>query len=178
MGHVTYTLDRDATVVAVGGDWDAFAAANDGPSPAAVIGRGFRDVVGCASTRELFLALFEHVRTRGEIVELPFRCDSPRARRLHRAQVARLADGLVEVRCETLQEVAVAAPLLDARATRSEWLLAMCSWCKAVDLDGWTELGDALARRPELSSERPPALTHGICPACEARLLAELPGRL
>ncbi len=53
--------------------------------------------------------------------------------------------------------------------------LSMCSWCKRLEVDGWCEIDEALARHESLFTEPVRPITHGICPACEEAVLAEIP---
>jgi hypothetical protein len=78
---------------------------------------------------------------------------------------------------ETLLVVAVGAPIL--LVTRGllrqlyylEKYPRVCAWCQRAAYDGeWLEAGVWLARRFEAWA------THGACPSCAARLLAEVPG--
>jgi hypothetical protein len=52
--------------------------------------------------------------------------------------------------------------------------LVMCSWCKRVEVDGWCEVGEAVARRAELLEVPAPPIAHGICPDCHRALLASV----
>jgi hypothetical protein len=56
---------------------------------------------------------------------------------------------------------------LRRRIERLESFLRVCAWCRRVNVnDEWVRFEDYLASRYHLSS------SHGICPDCEAKMLA------
>ncbi len=176
----TYRVDPEAVIVEVGGDWAAFARSNDwaqGAQPSEVVGRSLWDFVLGAETRHLYEQLFRLARDRGRIGPIPFRCDAPDERRFLELEVEVMeADlGLTSSLIERVPRPPVALPPL-ARAGTREDLLAMCSMCKSVriaDAD-WRELEDALVAFEVFLEKGPPRLTHGLCPACLERALADL----
>jgi hypothetical protein len=104
---------------------------------------------------------------------IPFRCDHPGGRRYMTMSVEpEPSDGLrLEYSIER-EEPRPWAPLVDRRASRSEELLRVCSWCNRAAVDGaWLEL-DELLRRSELFARRGPVprLTHGLCQDCARKL--------
>lgn len=56
------------------------------------------------------------------------------------------------------------------RVHRLEGLLPMCSWCRRMrgDQDNWQSLEEYLTQRTDAR------VTHGICPECQAKLVADL----
>ncbi len=123
----------------------------------------------------LHRALAGRVRAAGRAVahSLP-RCDSPARRRLLRMEILPLAgEGLRYVSTILREEPRSPVALLAAGAPRSERLLVMCSWCKAVKTPaGWREVEEAVASLGLFLPTLPPAISHGICPACRDRLEA------
>ena len=87
----------------------------------------------------------------------------PRAAALHASVVASAGDTHRPVAGTGAAEVDVLTPPL-----------VMCSWCKRVDVDGWCEVDEAVARRASLLAVPAPPITHGICPDCHRALLASV----
>ena len=56
-----------------------------------------------------------------------------------------------------------------ARVRELEKLLPMCAWCRQINAkeDGWVSVEAYLAKREQ-------TVTHGLCPTCERREMAEL----
>lgn len=116
------------------------------------------------------------VRDEGVELDLPFRCDSPDARREMRLRIgARSAGRFVLFSASMLSEVPRRFPqtLLSAEAPRATEKLVMCGWCDRFLVDEeWVEVEEAarrleLFRRPKL-----PTIGHGICPECTRLLMA------
>jgi hypothetical protein len=64
-------------------------------------------------------------------------------------------------------------PLLDPEVPRSEEMVEMCGWCDRFEVDGeWVEVEEAAKRLQLFNRPTLPALSHGICPDCNAMLLA------
>ena len=106
----------------------------------------------------------------------PLRCDSPSVRRLLSVQVSPAVSGLVGFRVRTVSEEArPAVPLLGPGTPRARELLRVCGWCNRVDVAGaWAEVEDAVARLGLFERPAVPAVTHGMCGDCEARMTALL----
>jgi hypothetical protein len=152
-------LDGADRITAVDDAWLGFAAANDAPelTRQAVVG----------------VPLYERARAGLGARAIPFRCDHPGGRRYMTMSVEpEPSDGLrLEYSIER-EEPRPWAPLVDRRASRSEELLRVCSWCNRAAVDGaWLEL-DELLRRSELFARRGPVprLTHGLCQDCARKL--------
>jgi len=63
--------------------------------------------------------------------------------------------------------------LLDPDAERDEEPLEMCGWCDRFLVEGsWVEVEVASDRLDLFRREKLPAISHGICPECDNRLLA------
>jgi hypothetical protein len=51
----------------------------------------------------------------------------------------------------------------------------MCSWCKAVDVEGrWCEVEQAVIALRLFDGDDVPAISHGICPQCHSQMEAVL----
>ncbi|MBI2928693.1 MAG: hypothetical protein HYY24_23775 [Verrucomicrobia bacterium] len=58
-----------------------------------------------------------------------------------------------------------------SRLSYLEEFLRVCAWCRRIEFDSqWLSLEDHYTRQTGKKT------THGICPECQARLLAQLPG--
>jgi len=166
---VTYRVDSDDRIVAVGGCWDEFATDNGLPgSPEALLGRPLREFVADRSTDHFYTLLLKKVRTSGRPVVFPFRCDAPDRRRYMEMTMTGKENGGVEFCSRILrEEPRVPVAILQAGGER-EGLLRMCSWCKQVPVDHstWVEVEEALAALRLMEQPRLPAVTHTICPDC------------
>lgn len=175
-----YRIDAGNRIIDVDADWVAFARENGQPqlTPAAVTGRPLLDFVADKETRHLYELLLQKVRRTRRPVSIPFRCDSPEIRRFMELRILPLRESEIEFTGVLLrQELRDRAVLLDESARRPESTLAICSWCKRVRVaEQWLEVEDAVARLNLFDSERLPQLTHGICPDCQAMVLAKLEG--
>lgn len=74
-----YQLNPDNLIMAVGGDWDSFALANNGRTAFTehVLGRSLWSFVSGTEMRSYLNAVFFVCRERGKQISLPFRCDQP-----------------------------------------------------------------------------------------------------
>ncbi len=119
--------------------------------------------------------LIRRVRGAAGAVELPFRCDSPAARREMDIRIVPTLSGRLVVfntrlRAEEPREF---QPLLDASVDRGEDLIEMCGWCDRFFVDGeWVEVEVAAARLKLFQRDELPAISHGICADCSGMLAA------
>lgn len=169
MGDSRYELDRDDRIVVVNGGWREFARANGAAHLAhAVVGTAVWEWMAGVEVEHLYRLLFARVRKTGRSVTIPFRCDSPDARRFMELEICALpAGGLrCSARIERL-EPRRSIPFLDSGVSRSDALVAICSWCKRVreGEDRWLEIEDASSRLGLLLPPFP-GITHSICPQC------------
>lgn len=102
---VTYLLDCENRIMSVHGPWDEFAIENGGNDALAVdvCGRPLWDFVEDDDTRTWLEAIFEFVRLRGEIVQRPYRCDSPQLKRYMQMIIAPRAEGVLRVEHQMLR---------------------------------------------------------------------------
>ena len=177
---LSYQIDRHDRLVVLSESWREFALANDGAAvlPERVLGRRLWDFVQDRHLGQLYRHLVARVRS-GPAVEFPYRCDSPAQRRLFLMRVAPAEKDRIEFR-SVLQsaEDREWINLLDARARRGPGVVRLCSWCLRVALgpEEWVELEEAVTQLRLLEVDRPPDLTHGICPRCLEKMVRLLPG--
>jgi len=166
----SYRVDGEDRIDQVSSEWLDFARENDAPDldSEAVIGQSIFQFVSNEETRHLYGMILDRVRSRGNEVVVPFRCDGPSVRRFMELEVSPGPEGHVRfqgriVREEKRQPV----PLLDSSINRGDDFLKVCSWCKRVQAEGeWLEVELAVERLELFSRQRLPQLTHGICDEC------------
>jgi hypothetical protein len=173
---LSYAIDEQDHLVKVDQGYYRFAEENGWEEAGTSLGRSLWDYVAGHEMRKLQRLLVRRVRDEVGDVELPFRCDSPGVRReMNIRIVARPGGRVVLFSARLRSEEARDSPqlLLDPDTPRSEDELSMCGWCDRFEVDGeWVEVEEA-ARRLELFNRAElPALSHGICPDCNALLLA------
>lgn len=177
MTRIWYRVDPDDRIVAIGGEWDRFAASNDAGHlrEELVLGKTLADFVTEPTTREIYEAVLRRCRAGGEPITFPFRCDAPDCRRYMTMTVSNFEGSGVKFdsrmdREERREHCAV----LDASSPRGDRFVSVCSWCKRFKLpDGrWAEVETAIAELKLFDSDLQPRLTHGICSDC-ARAMRE-----
>ncbi len=165
-----YTLDASDAIVAVSGDWDRFALANGGEAILAerVIGRRLDDFIAGDVTRMFVRTMLMSVRTLGRELQRPYRCDSPRMKRLMQMTITPRANKLLDLCHRPLRQepwpgsLPVVRPA-SADATR---VVKRCSMCNRVRFGRqWCELDEAL-RAACLSPAACLNVVHGVCPDC------------
>lgn len=173
---LSYAIDEHDHLIKVDRGYYSFAEENGWSEAGTSLGRSLWDYVSGDEMRKLQRLLVRRIRDEVGNVELPFRCDSPGVRREMKIRIVARPGGRVVLFSARLRsEKARDLPqlLLDPEAPRGEETLDMCGWCDRFEVDGeWVEVEEAAKRlelfnRPEL-----PALSHGICPDCNAMLLA------
>ncbi|MGI9658408.1 MAG: hypothetical protein ACR2OD_05825 [Gaiellaceae bacterium] len=171
---VVYRLDQDNRLASVGQGWSGVAQATEASelTPDAVTGKSVFSFIADAATQELYSLIFERVRQTEETVVLPFRCDSPKARRFMELKIAPTGNAQLDIEARTLRlESRPNVALLDAACERSDDLLSVCGWCKRVNVaDDWVEVELAVARLELFEEPTLPQLSHGVCPHCASEL--------
>ncbi len=168
-------VDADSRIFHVNEAWLAFGRENDLPMERGLLGRRLFEFISDTTTQQLYRTLLAHVSKFGRTVTFPFRCDSPALRRFMEMQMSPLAGKGIEFRSRIVKaEVRPRVELLAPAAPRSEELIHCCGWCKRVSIPEWVEIEEGLQRMKWLEEPRLPDITHGICPPCEARMMAEI----
>lgn len=174
-----YTVDREDVIRTVTGPWDRFARDNEGEdvcSRAQVIGRSLWDFVTGAETRHLYRALMAKVREDRRSRRVSIRCDSPEARRFLRVTLSAEAEGGVHFCSEVLRiESRPPVELLRRRREHSDEIIAICSFCKAIEVaEEWLETEEGVNRLHLFEKEILPRLSHGVCPTCYEAVMRDL----
>lgn len=178
-GAVEYAIDRHDVVVAIGGDWDAFAESNEAPELAGSAARTpLWDSIADDQLRDLWRAAVDAVRATGRPASIPFRCDAPDVRRWYRMDLSPGDDGGVHFRSElTFEMERPALEVLRREVPRDDELptVQVCSWCaKASNGAGWRPIEELLASARLLEADPPPPVSYGICPGCQDEMTEQL----
>jgi hypothetical protein len=171
---VVYRIDADDRMEFVNETWHAFAIENGATElTAAVIGTPLWDHILGPGVTHVYRDLLYRVRTKRVTATFPFRCDSPERYRKMRLTVNPLAEGRVEFLAILEDEGfhSISMPFLrPASGIRSEEVVRMCAWCKAIAVhDVWKPLEEAIVQTELLLQEPFPCFTHGICEDCVAQ---------
>lgn len=174
--RVTYRIDVNDVIIAVGDDWAAFARRNNAPAlDADTIGRSLWDFVEGDTTRFVYRALLARVRS-GQSITFGYRCDAPALRRYMQMTMRPVGEGGVEFESTTVRVEPRAPVIATAAAPHTDGpLVRMCSWCNRVEYGGtWGELEAAAEPLGLFAATDPPLITHAMCPSCFARYMREL----
>jgi len=175
---IRYWIDAQDRVIRVNDEWAKFAEENDGGpvGPATgILGRTLWSFIEDPTLSELYVKMVLLAR-KGRPVAFGFRCDAPCFRRLFQMRISAGRGEEVEF-ASTLEseEPREAVSLLDCRQPRNEHFIRMCSWCQRVQADGqWMPVEVAVVVLNLLSGPTVPAVTHGICEDCNARVMVEI----
>lgn len=175
---IRYWIDAQDRIIRVNDEWATFAEENDGGSvgpAAAITGQTLwsfiKDQNLCNLYREMVL-----LARKGRPIEFGFRCDAPCFRRVFQMRIRGGWGDEVEF-ASTLEseEAREAVSLLDCHQPRNEQYLRMCSWCQRVHAKRqWMPVEVAVVLLGLMSGPAVPAITHGICEDCQAKMMAEI----
>jgi hypothetical protein len=169
-----HRIDPENRICFVNDAWLAFADENGWRLGARqVLGASLMSQIADPETRHIYRLLVDRVRDTARPVSFRYRCDSPDLRRFMAMRISARGDGQVEFRSHVLHlEPRDPIRVLDpAQWQRSGDVLQICSWCKAVlTHTSWLALEEAVQRLGMLSETALPRLSHGVCPACSARM--------
>jgi len=174
---IAYDVDADDRIVAVTSNWLSFARQNQAPdlTPEIVAGRSLFDFISDWQTRYCYRTLVDRVRSTQRASTIPFRCDSPTARRYMELTISPRDKGHLWFESRLLSEEERAAiPLLDPMADHSKGWILSCSWCKRINaLGDWVEVEVAIRHLDLFSGGPLPRISHGVCDDCGKQLLRE-----
>lgn len=166
-----YEIDENDRIVDVDDAWLEFARSNGASwlTRDSVIGEPLdRFIIGWRAN-DLYAHLIALLRSTGKATSLPFRCDTPHARRDMVLEIAPLANGHVRFTGQLEREVPhPPIPLLDPELTRSEQKLPICSFCLRIQQANgvWEEIEVALETPYAAPASGLPQLGHEVCPDC------------
>lgn len=171
-----YTVDRADALQWVSDHWLSFAAENKavGMEPELIIGRSLWDFISGAETRHLYEHLFSRARESNASVAVPFRCDSPAARRFMRLEIQPGRDRQLRIVVRVdREEVRDPVALLESSRARTDRLLTMCSWCRRILVgEQWEEVEEAISDLGLFAGDALPTISHGVCPDCYDGVMA------
>ena len=171
---VGYTVDRTDTIVAVSGQWDAFARENGGEKllASAVIGRKLDQFINGDATRMFVRTMIMSARTLKRPIYRPYRCDSSKDKRFMEMTILPREDGMVEVIHRELhhEPLAQKIPLIVAPKGSSGTFHKRCSLCNRIETQGvWNEIDEALNTNRLEPGTRSLKVVYGVCPDCLTR---------
>lgn len=169
MNNSFYQVDSDDRIIGVSESWDSFALDNDGKAATAhkVLGTLLWDHIHQFEVKSYLNAIFFSVRQKGEIVCLPYRCDSLMQSRAFLMTVRPLSYGGL---CIEHDEVKTSLALVKKAPLElhSYYSHMKCSVCCSFKVgDEWV---DPFSEPLEI--DFPKGL--GICPKCKAEAAAVL----
>ena len=171
-----YTVDRADALQWVSDHWLSFAAENEavGMEPELIIGRSLWDFISGAETRHLYEHLFSRARESNAPVAIPFRCDSPAARRFMRLEIQPGRDRQLQIVVRVdREEVRDPVALLELSQPRTGEWLTMCSWCRRIMVgEQWKEVEEAISDLGLFAGDPLPTISHGVCPGCYDGVMA------
>ena len=173
---IIYRIDELGQLVWANDTWDTFAQENGsvGVNRSRLYGRNLFDFVSDPVVRQIYTAIIGRARS-GRAVRFRYRCDAPTRRREFEMEIHASSLSEVEFASTLIQETERAAvSLFDVTPAAAEGeMLRLCSWCHAVsETPGrWIPLEEAI--QSVWVSARP-RVSHGICPACVQKMLAQL----
>jgi len=166
---VEYHLDQRDLITFVSAEWQTSAHEHGVPELTLeeVVGRSIWSFISCDSTRSLYRAAFNRVRTGQKRLVLPFRCDTAAARVWRRLVIDPGEEGALRLRSyEQAREPRSPVRLFERNAPRDHHLVRMCGWCQRVAAPDWVEVETAVQRLDLFNRPLMPELTHGICEEC------------
>jgi hypothetical protein len=173
---LSYAIDEHDHLIRVDEGYYRFAEENAWPDAGSSLGRLLWDYVAGRELVKLQRMLIRRVRDEVGDVELPFRCDGPDVRREMDIRIVARPGGRVVLfssRLRSEEERDLPQRLLDPATPRGDEMLKMCGWCDRFEVDGeWVEVEEAARRLELFNRSELPALSHSICPDCNAMLLA------
>ena len=175
-----YCLDKADVIVSVDYWWLAFAQENNAPEliEPAVVGKTVWEFISDEPTRTLYKEIHAHVRSSGNTVIVPFRCDSPTLQRYMQLSIGNHQEG--QLLCESSLIRAVPQrrlAVLDSREKRSNDVLTMCSFCKRslIEPSAWLEMEDIALKLRMYEAQTVPELRYTVCPECANQLQQKRP---
>ena len=167
-------VDAKDIIVHVNNHWLAFGKENNYPATG-LIGNPLFKFVTDTTTQQLYRTLMRRALESHKTITVPFRCDTPSQRRFMSMQVVPLPGKEIEFRSRIVRtEPRSGVRFLDPAAPRGDKLIRMCGWCRKVAIPEWVEVEIGVRKMRWFEQSLLPKITHGICPACEQLMMAEV----
>ena len=160
-----YSVDKDFTLIDIGGDWDQFAIENNGATclAANLIGSELLQFISGDSTKMWINAIIQRARYTGDTIVTRYRCDGPDTKRVFRLTARLNSADLVRVEHQLLStEKKPAPPPVITKAGKSNRVQHCCD-CSQVEIDGqWQDIEDR-----ELDTSY--FVIHTVCESCRKK---------
>jgi hypothetical protein len=146
-----------------------------------IIGSSIWDFVPGLVPRQLWQALYRHVRAIGSPVFVPLRSDGPSHRSLIDLELHPVADRSIRHVRECVSfETRAAVSLLDPNYPRDDRLIMRCAWCARIQicLGTWEEVEQAHATLRLDATTTLPQVQDGACTDCKQAVLKTFPARV
>lgn len=179
MSTYIYVIDKFDKIISVSDNWLSFAQQNmAGVSchPDNILNISLWKFIKGIETKQLYKILLKTVRTKGRSIGFPFRCDSPAKRRYLELTISPIHQEYIEFSSRIIrEELRDTVKILEWDIPRSDELIKMCSMCKKVELGTiWVEVEAAIASLKLFEQNRLPRISHGLCPGCYERAIAQI----
>jgi hypothetical protein len=172
--QISYSIDKNNIIRSIDTNFMAFAKANGWDSAESdVIDRHLGEFISGNEIKLLTEKLIDKVRRTKHPISIPYRCDSPDARRYLEMRLQLFPDNQILFANRILRVIPQNLPGYSLlRSTNCEDSDCVCSWCNQAKLkdDQWVDIDvairslDLMAGNPELK------ITHGLCNSCQAAL--------
>lgn len=173
---VSYQTNSAGEVVHINDAWLSFARENDWPIEInAILGQPIWRYIEHNEVKHLYRLLMDKAQRSHTTLKLPYRCDSPGARRYMQMELS-FDQQQKHFNFDNLFlriEKRVPLKLLDPKSHRNKTSLTICSWCKQVNIKEniWEEVEQAVTSLELFSVNKFPQLSHGVCPTCRLNML-------
>lgn len=133
---LSYRLDAEDRVVALGGAWNRMSWENGGPDDASsnVLDHSLWRFISDPAMSGFLRQVFQLSRDTGQAATLDYRCDAPGLLRYYRMIVTPKPDGILVVDHEPLVEALACTSI---RLPPGESAVRICGQCNRVALKGW-----------------------------------------
>jgi hypothetical protein len=180
---VEYRLDAQDRIVGVNEDWRRFASANGVETlmPEKVVGRPLRSFISGDITRMFVDTLLQGVRLTGRERKLPYRCDSPDAKRYMEMTIGPAPAGGIVTWHRVIREERFGSPnafvVGTGRGQRRD-LVKRCSMCNRLSRNGGDLVDPEVARREGwlLGGAATPVI-YFVCKTCQEFVKEQRAGR-
>ncbi|MGK7295866.1 MAG: hypothetical protein ACNS61_08585 [Candidatus Wenzhouxiangella sp. M2_3B_020] len=148
--------------------------------PPDLAGKRIEDAISKPEVAHLVAVLLEFSRKSGERISVPYRTDGDDESRLIEMAVSPgNDDGEIELRSRRRRSGRLQAPALSWESEDGyDGMLRICSVCHRIEEDSeWKTAAETLVEGRLFERPKIPRLSHGLCPDCYARSIAEIEKR-
>lgn len=176
-----YHIDNKTNIIYLSDSWDDVASQYNAGALTAefILNKNLFDFITDYDCLHIYRILIDKVQQNKVSIKFPFRCDVPATRRFMEMEVFFQAPGITGFKsCVIKEEAREPVAILKSTNHKLDKFLIICSWCMKikVDEDSWLEVEEAITQLGLFDDALLPQLSHGICPACFADMMADLDG--